>query len=84
MDANDLFTVIGVVVFVLMLVVNLLLQRKVTRLESKLRAIRFEAEDALALIGKLDAGDEQAIEMLAALGEHAGDDELGQLFTEDK
>jgi hypothetical protein len=72
------------VIFFIQVVVSLIMQRKVTRLESKLRAIRFEAEEALALIGPLSADDAPALEMLSALGTHAGEDAAGQLFDEEK
>lgn len=45
-------------------------QNKITRLQSLIRAIRWECQDALELIGDLSADDKPALDRLKAIAEN--------------
>jgi cytosine/uracil/thiamine/allantoin permease len=76
---TELYLIVGFFLFFcFQWIVILFMQKKITRLESIIRAIRYEAEDALECFG-IPRDDD-----LTAIGEYAGDDNAGQLFTEEK
>ncbi len=68
---TELWLIVGaMVVFFAQWVVLLLAQNKITKLESTLRAIRWECQDALDLIGDLSADDKPALDRLKAIAEN--------------
>jgi hypothetical protein len=69
MDTELWFLVGAMVVFFAQWVVLLFAQNKITRLESTLRAIRWECQDALDLIGDLGVDDKPSLDRLKAIAE---------------
>ena len=74
----------GMVVFFILMFVIQWMQHRITKLESRLRAIKWECQGVLDNIGPLSADDAPDLAALSAIGEYAGDDAAGQLFEEVK
>ena len=78
MNDPELLVIVALVAcFMAMCVISLMLQNKLTRAESTLRAIKWDLQTALDQIGPLSADDAEA---LALIQQYAADDARGQLF----
>jgi hypothetical protein len=78
MTEIEMWLVAGLVVPVVGLcILNLQLQRKLTRAESYIRCIKWDLESALEQLGPLSEDDAGALELIQ---QYAADDSAGQLF----